>query len=114
MRNIQSNRSGFTLIELLIAVIIISILVTIIVPVISNRAADARLAAAKSDLEAIANAQSQVALDTGYLTRLHVLDDSGDPVGTDPAITARTTAVIRFVWKTRTLPARMPSMCLLT
>lgn len=82
MRNINSKQSGFTLVELLIAVIIISILVTIIVPVISNRAADARIAAAKADLEAIANAQSQVALDTGYLTRLHVLDDTGEPEGT--------------------------------
>ncbi len=64
------------MVELLIAIIIIGILVTIIVPVLSNRAADARLAAAQADLEAIANAQSQVALDTGYIVRLHVLDDS--------------------------------------
>ncbi len=68
---------GFTMVELLIAIIIIGILVAIIVPVLSNRAADARLAAAQADMEAIANAQSQVAIDTGYIVRLHVLDDSG-------------------------------------
>jgi prepilin-type N-terminal cleavage/methylation domain-containing protein len=87
MTNIQSRRSsGFSMVELLIAVIIIGILVTIIVPVLTNRAADARLAAAKADLEAIANAQSQVAIDTGYVVRLHVLDDSGaigDNFGSD-------------------------------
>ncbi len=78
--------SGFTMVELLIAIIIIGILVAIIVPVLSNRAADARIAAAKADMEAIANAESQVALDTGYLVRLHVLDDSGaasDGFGSD-------------------------------
>lgn len=68
---------GFTMVELLIAIIIIGILVAIIVPVLTNRAADARLAAAQADMEAIANAQSQVAIDTGYIVRLHVLDDSG-------------------------------------
>lgn len=67
------------MVELLIAIIIIGILVTIIVPVLSNRAADARIAAAKADMEAIANAESQVALDTGYIARLHVLDDSAAP-----------------------------------
>lgn len=74
------------MVELLIAIIIIGILVTIIVPVISNRASDARITAAKADLEAIANAQSQVAIDTGYVVRLHVLDDSGavgDNLGSD-------------------------------
>jgi len=74
------------MVELLIAIIIIGILVTIIVPVLSNRAADARLAAAKADMESIANAESQVAIDTGYITRFHVLDDSGavgDNLGSD-------------------------------
>lgn len=68
---------GFSMVELLIAIIIIGVLVTIIVPVLSNRASDARVAAAQADLEALANAQSQVAIDTGYIVRLHVLDDSG-------------------------------------
>lgn len=78
MTHINNRRtSGFSMVELLIAVIIIGILVTIIVPVLTNRAADARIAAAKADLEALANAQSQVAIDTGYIVRLHVLDDSG-------------------------------------
>jgi general secretion pathway protein G len=87
MTKIQARRtSGFSMVELLIAVIIIGILVTIIVPVLTNRAADARLAAAKADLEALAAAESQVAIDTGYIVRLHVLDDSGavgDGLGSD-------------------------------
>ena len=57
MKNKNLRRqSGFTMVELLIAIIIIGILVAIIVPVLSNRASDARIAAAKADLEAIANA----------------------------------------------------------
>lgn len=87
MTTTRTRRSrGFTMVELLIAIIIIGILVTIIVPVLSNRAADARVAAAKADMEAIANAESQVAVDTGYVVRLHVLDDSGaigDGFGSD-------------------------------
>lgn len=78
--------SGFTMVELLIAIVIIGILVTIIVPVLSNRASEARIAAAKADMEAIANAESQIALDTGYLVRFHVIDDSGavgDGLGSD-------------------------------
>lgn len=77
--NNPRRTSGFTMVELLIAIIIIGILVAIIVPVLSNRASDARIAAAQADMEAIANGQSQVALDTGYIVRLHVLDDSGAP-----------------------------------
>ena len=86
--NLRRNYGGFTMVELLIAIVIIGILTAIIVPVLSNRAADARIAAAKADMEAIANAQSQAALDTGYIYRLHVLDDSGavgDGVGNGAA-----------------------------
>ena len=78
MTNKMTRRaSGFTMVELLIAIVIIGILVTIIVPVLSNRASEARIAAAKADMEAIANAESQIALDTGYIVRFHVIDDSG-------------------------------------
>ncbi len=77
---------GFTLIELLIAVIIIGVLAAIIVPVLANRAADARETAAIKDLEAIAQAQAQVAIDIGYFVRLYVLDDTTgtDTIGTGP------------------------------
>lgn len=87
MKKLKTTRTGgFSMVELLIAVIIIGILVTIIVPVLTNRAADARIAAAKADMEAIAAAQSQVAIDTSYIVRFHVLDDSGavgDNLGSD-------------------------------
>lgn len=77
---------GFTILELLISVIIISILVAIIIPVLSNRAADARIAAARSDLEAIKTAQEHAAIDTGYFYRLYVLDDVRGGDGISPKV----------------------------
>lgn len=67
--------TGFTIVELLIAVIIIGILVAIIVPIYVSRADDARLTAAKADLDALATAQQHAAIDTGYYYRLFMLDD---------------------------------------
>lgn len=69
------NPRGFSIIELLIAIIIIGILVTILIPVIANRTADARLARANQDVENIANAEDRLAVDTGYLGRLYILND---------------------------------------
>lgn len=76
------TRRGFTLLELLIAVVIIGILVAIIVPVLSNRANEARHTAALKDLDSLTTAEEHVAIDTGYFVRLHVLDDTryGDTV----------------------------------
>lgn len=78
---------GFTIIELLIAVIIIGILVAIIVPVLANRASDARLAAVRTDLESLKTAEEHAAIDTGYFYRLYVLDDvrGGDGIGSNNA-----------------------------
>lgn len=86
-RAARAARRGFTIIELLISVIIIAILVAIIIPVLSNRAADARLAAARQDLEAIQTAQQHAAIDTGYFYRLYVLDDvrGGDGISPENA-----------------------------
>lgn len=83
----RPNRAGFTIIELLIAVIIIGILVAIIVPVLSNRANEARVAATRQDLEALKTAQEHAAIDTGYFYRLYVLDDvrHGDAVSPEAA-----------------------------
>lgn len=79
--NDSRRRGGFTMVELVIAVIIIAILVAITVPILQERANQAKLTAAKSDLENLANAEERAALDTGYMYRLFVLDD----VGVDPA-----------------------------
>jgi prepilin-type N-terminal cleavage/methylation domain-containing protein len=83
--NIHAGRLGFTLIELLIAVIIIAILVSMIVVVYSNRAAQARITAAQSDVDAIQNAEQHIAIDTGYFFRFYALDDviGGDGVSPD-------------------------------
>ncbi len=82
----RAGSAGFTIIELLIAVIIIGILVAIIVPILANRASDARLAAARTDLDALMTAQQHAAIDTGYFYRLYVLDDVRDGDGVSPDV----------------------------
>lgn len=71
------SEAGFTMIELVIAVIIIAILVAILIPILQERAAQAKYTAAKADLEIIAAAQERAAIDTGYMYRLFMLDDTG-------------------------------------
>lgn len=74
-RNLRVDKKGFTIIELLIAIIIIGILVAVIIPVLLNRAEEARIAAAESDIEHLRGAEERSAIDTGYAYRFHVLDD---------------------------------------
>lgn len=80
----RASRRGFSILELLIAVIIIGILAAILIPIIANRTQKARVSAAKSDLERIGTALEQVAVDTGYYTRLFLIDDTGGPVSGTP------------------------------
>lgn len=78
----SSRKRGFSILELLIAVIIIGILAAILIPIISARTQSARIASAESDLERIGNALDQFAVDTGYYTRLFLLNDvSGASLG---------------------------------
>lgn len=65
---------GFSIIELLIAIIIIGILVAVLIPIINNRTEQARIATARQDLKELANAQTYVAIDTAYYTRLFLLN----------------------------------------
>jgi type II secretory pathway pseudopilin PulG len=78
-------------VELLIAVVIIGVLTAIILPVYVSRAEEARLTAARADLESIATAQQQAAIDTGYFFRLFVLDDvtGGDGLAADDLVNDR-------------------------
>ncbi len=76
LTRIYRGNKGFSLIELLIAVIIIGILASILIPVVSNRSEKARIASAEADLERIAEAMSQAAVDTGYYPRMFMLNDS--------------------------------------
>lgn len=71
----RHGRRGFSIIELLVAIIIIGILVAILVPIVSNRAEQARVARANSDLENIVESLQRQVVDTGYYTRLFALDD---------------------------------------
>jgi prepilin-type N-terminal cleavage/methylation domain-containing protein len=74
---------GFSIIELLVAIIIIGILVAIIVPRLSERSEQAKRARAEQDLELIQKAQEQAVIDTSFMVKLYVLDDTrgGDSVG---------------------------------
>lgn len=71
----RHSRSGFSIIELLVAIIIIGILVAVLVPVVSNRAEQARIARVNSDLQTIGDSLERVAVDTGYFVRLFALND---------------------------------------
>ncbi|HAZ09841.1 MAG: type II secretion system protein GspG [Omnitrophica bacterium GWA2_41_15] len=55
----MDNKKGFTLIELMLVVIIIGVLVSMVVPRLAGRSEEARIAAAKADI----NANISVALD---------------------------------------------------
>jgi type II secretory pathway pseudopilin PulG len=70
-----ATRTGFSTVELVIGVLIIAILVGIAVPVLRNRAKQARIAATLSDLESLADAQQRLAIDAGVYIRLFALDD---------------------------------------
>lgn len=81
-RRASAVPSGFTIVELVIAFIIIAVLTLIITPTLSNRAQEARIAAARQDVEHLAEAMERAAIDTGYLYRMYVLNDvpGGDGV----------------------------------
>lgn len=59
----KSRRGGFTLIELLVAGTIVGILAIYATIAYRNSVAETRLAAAKSDLELLANARQRFAID---------------------------------------------------
>jgi len=59
----RSAWRGFTLIELLVVILILGILAALIVPKVMNRASEAKVAAAKSDLSSLKGALDQFHLD---------------------------------------------------
>ncbi len=65
MKKRRNPAGGFTLIELLLVVVIIGILAAIVVPKLTGRSEDARISAAKSDLNNIRTALSMYEVDNG-------------------------------------------------
>ena len=62
-RKNTGQQHGFTLIEIMVVVVIIGILGALIVPNVIGRAEDARVTAAKTDLQAVSNALDLYKLD---------------------------------------------------
>ena len=77
------DKKGFTLIELMLVVIIIGVLVSMVVPRLVGRSEEARIAAAKADIDA----NISVALD------LYELDNGRYPDDIDGLMTKPGTAV---------------------
>jgi general secretion pathway protein G len=65
MNKRRNRAAGFTLIELLLVVVIIGILAAIVVPKLTGRSEDARISAAKSDLNNMRTALSMYEVDNG-------------------------------------------------
>lgn len=85
----MKNKKGFTLIELMLVVIIIGVLVSMVVPRLVGRSEEARIAAAKADI----NANISVALDLFEL-------DNGKYPATEEGLTAlRTQPASAVNWK---------------
>jgi general secretion pathway protein G len=63
---VKRTQSGFTLIEILVVVVIIGIIASLVVPNFVGRDDQARVAAAKNDLRAIANALEMYRMDNGH------------------------------------------------
>lgn len=78
----RTGRLGFTIVELFIAFIIIGILVLIMTPVLTKRSEEARITAARADLQALKDAMERAAIDTGYLIRPYALNDGLQGDGT--------------------------------
>lgn len=81
MNPIQSQtrrrQRGYSIMEIVVTAAIIGILVLILTPVVAERSKQAKIRSAEADVEHIANALERAAIDTGYLYRIYVLDDSG-------------------------------------
>lgn len=74
MKHFNKNR-GVTLTELLVVVVIIGLLATIAVPVYVNKAEQARISIAKTEVKEIAMAQEACAITHGFYVPLQMLDD---------------------------------------
>ncbi|MCX7163659.1 MAG: type II secretion system major pseudopilin GspG [Betaproteobacteria bacterium] len=65
MRSVRRRVRGFTLIEILVVIVIIGILATLVVPKLMSRPDEARLVAAKHDIQTVLQALKMYRLDNG-------------------------------------------------
>ncbi|VVO67367.1 type II secretion system major pseudopilin GspG [Pseudomonas fluorescens] len=65
-RNIPSNQRGFTLIEIMVVVVIIGVLGAIVVPQFMSRPDQAKVTAAKIDIQTISTALEMYRLDNAH------------------------------------------------
>jgi len=89
---IRRVQSGFTLIELMVVLLIIGVLAALIVPNVLDRADDARVTAAKTDVNNLMQA-----------LKLYKLDNQRYPTaeqGLQALLTKPTTAPVPMNWKT--------------
>jgi len=68
-------KSGFSLLEILIALVSVGILSVLAVNRYTSRSEEARISSAKAEEKAIADAERQCEIDTGYFVTLRALDD---------------------------------------
>jgi general secretion pathway protein G len=66
MHNLPKGQRGFTLIEMMVVVVIIGVLGAIVVPQFMSRPDQAKVTAAKTDIQAIATSLEMYRLDNAY------------------------------------------------
>jgi prepilin-type N-terminal cleavage/methylation domain-containing protein len=79
----RKGRRGFTAIEMAMVATVIAILALIVMPLFRNRVEEAKLAAAKADLESLMKSEILAQADTSFFFRLEDLDNV---INNDPAI----------------------------
>ena len=89
---IEPRIKAFSALEILIAVLIMGILAVLIVPALAKRVKESRIASAQQDLNELREAETRVAIDTGYYYPQHVLDDQATigVLGTEDTFFAET------------------------
>lgn len=75
-RRIRRRRGGYSILELIVVILVLLVLALILIPIVANRASQARVARANADVTNLAEAQARIEIDTGYYVRLHAINDT--------------------------------------